>query len=361
MKNKFYFLLMFLATSVLFVSCNNNDDQDEKQEPAVAYILNYGSYSGAKSTVTAYNSETDAVSTNYYKTSNNVEMVSNAQYAYSYKGKIYFMGNNTDQVFWVDGVTFKQTENGITMNIVKPRACAGNGNYLYVSCWGGDIWKDEKLSYIAKINLNSKTVEKKIALPGGPEGVVIANNKLYAALNYKDSVAVINLSTDAVSYIATPAVTSYFVKDKSDNLYVSLVSTYSDFSDKDGIGYINTKTDKLDATYRLEGTSSSYVNIMAPNSDFSSLYVMTSAYDANWKLSGAVAVFDVAAKSFKTKKFVEGISGLNGLAFYNNTVFCFVGETVTGNGIAKAYKTEGAFIKDYQTGISPFMLFTVND
>ncbi len=361
MRNRFYLLLMFIATSVLFFSCNNNDEPEEEQEPVVAYIVNYGSYSGAKSTITAYNSETDAVSTDYYKTANSVDMVSNVQYAYNYNGKIYFMGNNTDQVFWVDGVTFKQTENGITTNIVKPRACAGNGNYLYVSCWGGNIWSDESLSYIAKINLTTKAVEKKIALPGGPEGVVIANNKLYAALNYKDSVAVINLSNDAISYIATPAVTSYFVKDKSNNLYVSLVSTYSDFSDKDGMGYINTTTDKLEATYRLEGVSTSYVNMMTPNSDFSSLYVMTSAYDANWKLSGAVAVFDVATKSFKAQKFVEGISGLNGVDFYNNTVFCFVAESVTGNGIAKAYKPDGTFIKDYSTGISPFMLLTVSE
>lgn len=361
MKNKFYFLLMFLATSVLFYSCNNGDAPEEEQEPAVAYIINYGSYSGDKSTVTSYNSETDAVSTDYYKQANNVDMVSNVQFAYNYKGKVYFMGNNSDQVFWVDGVTFKQTENGITKDIVKPRACAGNGNFLYVSCWGGDIWSDETLSYIAKVNLTTKAVEKKIALPGGPEGVVISNNKLYAALNYKDSVAVVNLSNDAVSYIATPAVTSYFVKDNKNNLYVSLVSTYSDFSDKAGIGYINTSTDKLEATYNLEGVSSSYVNMMAPNSDFSSLFVMTSAYDANWNLSGAVAVFDVASKSFKTQKFVEGISGLNGIGFYKNTVFCFVGETVTGNGIAKAYETDGTFIKDYETGISPFMLLTVTE
>jgi len=361
MKNKFYLLLMFLATSVLFFSCNTGDDPEEEQEPTVAYIINYGSYSGDKSTVTSYNSETDAVSTDYYKTANSVDMVSNTQYAYNFDGKIYFMGNNTDQVFWVDGVTFKQTENGITTDIIKPRACAGNGIYLYVSCWGGNIWSDETLSYIAKINLTTKAVEKKIALPGGPEGVVISNNKLYAALNYKDSVAVINLSNDAISYIATPAVTSYFVKDKSDNLYVSLVSTYSDFSDKAGIGYINTSTDKLEATYNLEGVSSSYVNMMAPSSDFSSLFVMTSAYDANWNLSGAVAVFDVASKSFKTQKFVEGISGLNGIGFYKNTVFCFVGETAIGNGIAKAYETDGTFIKNYETGISPFMLLTVTE
>ena len=50
------------------------------------------------------------------------------------------MGNNTDEVFWVDDERFVQTENGISTDIVKPRFAAGFGNYLYVSCWGGDIW-----------------------------------------------------------------------------------------------------------------------------------------------------------------------------------------------------------------------------
>ena len=139
------------------------------------------------------------------------------------------LGNNPDELLWVDAETFSQTENSVSTDIVKPRFGVGYGNYLYISCWGGDIWLDENISYIAKYNMTSQTVEEKIALPGGPEGMVIANNKLYTALNYKDSVAVVNLATDEISYIETPAVTSYFLKDNRDNLYVSLVSTSYNF------------------------------------------------------------------------------------------------------------------------------------
>ncbi len=359
MKNKFKSFLLLAYISSVFISCNNNDELPEPVEPAVSYIVNYGDYAGAKSTVTSFSKETNAFVTDYYKNVNGVNMVSNVQHAFSFKNKVYFLGNSADQVFWVDGETFKQTENAISKDIVKPRFGVGSGNYLYVSCWGGDIWADETKSYIAQINLSTKAVEKKIALPGGPEGLAISKNKLYAALNYKDSVAVIDLNSFSVSYIQTPAVTSYFVKDKTDNLYVSLVSTFSDFSEKTGIGYINTATNKLDAVYELENVSNSYVNMMSPNSDFTKLYVMTSAYDENWNLSGAVATFKVALKSFESKKFVEGISGLNGISFYNDNVFCFVAENVSGNGKARTYSGQGTFTGEFETGIAPFMLLTV--
>ncbi len=358
MKNKFKILLITVVTTGIFISCNNDDFNPVATEPAVSYIINYGSYSGDKSTVTSFSKETLVAITDYYKNANGVAMVSNVQHAFNFNNKIYFLGNSADQVFWVDAVTFKQTGNAITKDIVKPRFGVGFGNYLFVSCWGGDIWADENTSYIAKINLTTKTVEKKIHLAGGPEGLAIARDKLYAALNYKDSVAVIDLKSEAVSYIQTPAVTSYFVEDRNDNLYVSLVSTFSDYSEKTGIGFINTATNKLDAIYDLAGVSTSYVNILAPNNDFSKLYVMTSAYDANWNLTGAVATFDVASKTFEPKKFVDGIAGLNGIAYYNDNVFCFVAETVTGNGKTKTYAADGKYLNDFETGIAPFMLLT---
>lgn len=324
------------------------------------YIVNYGGYSGEKTTISLYDKITDEITNGYYTYVNGTHMVSNVQYAYNYNGKVYFMGNNLDQVNFVDATSFKQTENGITGDIIKPRYCVGKDDVLYVSCWGGDVWTDESLSYIAKIDLNTNKVTGKIQLPGGPEGLAIANGKLYAALNYEAKVAVIDLSSDAISYINTPAVSSYFVKDANENLYVSLISTYSNPSDKDGLGYINTTTDEL-TTFVLSGVSSSYVNILAPNSDFSKLYVMTSAYDASWNLTGAIAVFDVASKTFESTNFVEGLSGLNGIAVNSLTgnVYGFISPSSTQPGKVNVYKEDASLVKELSCGISPSMMFDI--
>ena len=334
--------------------------QNIKVTARLSYIINYGSFSGDKSTITAYNNYTNEVENGYYETVNEVSLTSNVQYAYSYNNNIYMMGNNADGVSWVDEQTFKQTKNAITTDIVKPRYCVGKDDYLYVSCWGGDIWTDESLSYIAKINLTTSSVEKKISLPGGPEGLAIANNKLYAALGYKDSIAVIDLNSEAISYIETQAVSSYFLKDNNDNLYVSFVSTWSDPSTSTGLGYINTTNDQLEATYTDAGmrVSSGYVNVMAPNADFSKIYVVMEG--ANYGDPGAISVFDIGSKSFKSNKFLEDVSGINGVGFDDNKVFCFISESVTGNGKAITYAEDGIKLEEYETGIAPFMILKTN-
>ena len=361
MKNKIKIkiLLLLAVTAVLLASCSDDEENEPlPTEPSVSYIVNYGSYSGDKSSITAFNKETGDVTYSYFEKVNGVPMVSNVQHALNHNGVIYFMGNNSDQIFAVDANTFQQNVDGISDGIVKPRYAVADGNYLYVSCWGGDIWADESLSYIAKVNTVNGTVEKQIALPGGPEGLAIVNEKLYAALNYKDSIAVMDLGTEDFGYIETPAVSSYFIEDKSGNLYVSLVSTYSDYSESAGIAHINTASDELENVYKLEGVSTSYVNILTANDDFSKLYVMTSAYDANWNLSGAVAVFDVATKTFESENLVEGVAGLNGIAYYNDRVFTFVSESVTGSGTAVLYNEDGTEDTNFNTGIAPFMLLT---
>src|SRR5210317_1414059 len=121
MKKNFNLLLFIVLSLLLFVSCNQDDPDPIEVEPDVSYIINYGSYTGDKTTITAYDKETGTATNNYYTSVNGVSLVSNVQHATSFNNKIYFMGNSSDQIFWVDGETFEQTENAITEDIIKPR------------------------------------------------------------------------------------------------------------------------------------------------------------------------------------------------------------------------------------------------
>lgn len=360
MKTKITFLALTII-SVIFMSC----DPDENPAPDVVsgsiYIINYGSYSGDKGGISLFNLSDSTVTNDYFESVNGISSVSNIQYAYQVNDKVYFMGNNPDQVFSVDEKTFIQSENGITSDdLVKPRYCVADGNTLYVSCWGGDIWADPSVSYITKIDLSTNTVTGKIDLDGGPEGLAIANGKLYAALNYDKKIAVIHLSDENITYIDVPAVSSYFVKDEDNNLYVSFMNSYSIASDKEGIGLINTNTDQL-TVYELSGVSASYVNMMAISNDKSKLYVMTSAYDENWNLSGAIRIFNTNTKTFEASPLVSGVLGLNGMSVdkFSGDIYYFVAENATSNGKMLAIKPSGTFIKEYETGISPFMMVTL--
>ncbi len=361
-----YFTVLFLALAVLS-SCNKNDDEPDLYPSDLvkgAYLINYGNYGDGGASISKYDYDTDQLTNFYYQQQNpGLELLSNIQYAYEYDNQVFMMGNNPDQIITVNPL-FEQTKNGITDQIMKPRACVASGDYLYISCWGEPDagWSVMPNSYIAKYNTKTQTIEETIDLPGGPEGVEIANGKLYAALNYKDSVAVISLDNQAVSYIVTPAVSSYFLKDNAGNLYVSLVSTYSDFSTETGLGYINTSTDELTDVYNLPDVSYEYASIMAADADHSKIYVTTTETDENWNVTGAVSVFDVATKTFASEKLISGISGPRGLAVNPNDdrIYLFTGESVTGAGLMKIYNATGELIDQKTVGASPNMAIFLN-
>ncbi len=349
---------------VTLVATNGGESNTAMQQVNVladlAYIINYGSYSGDKATISAYDKYAGAVINEYYTSVNGVSLVSNVQYAYNYNGKLYMMGNNSDQVLWVDSRSFEQTANAITDGIVKPRCCTAKDDYLYVSCWGGSVWSDPTVSYLAVVNLNTKELEKTIPLQYGPEGVEIVGNKLYAALNYTNKVAVVDLSTDAITYIDLPEgnIPSYFEKDANGNLYVVLGIAYGDNTTQTGIGFINTTTDSFEERYDLDGVSSmNYVDVIEFNADFSRLYVVTTG---GYLEPGGVAVFDVASKSFEAEKVVDNITGINGIGFYNDQLFCFLSESATIAGKVKVYNESGTEQAEYGTGIAPFMLVAPN-
>ena len=358
-------LFLFLALGIIFTACEDSNDDPKPESPSYvvkasdAFIINYGSYSSTVGSISGFDIDSSKMYSYVFETVNGPSMSGKPQYAYQYQDKIYFMGNNLDEIFYVNDSTLIQSKNGVTEEIVKPRYCVGHENYLYISCYGGEPWKDNTVGYIAKYNTNSNTVEKKINIPGGPEGLEIANGKLYVALNYDMKVAVMNLASEAVSYIETPAVTSYFLKDKNDNLYVSLVSTFTNQSSETGLGYINTATDKMDTKHPLANVSTNYSSIMSFNSDKSKIYVSASSWveetTDNWVQKGGIFEFDVNTKTFGNTAYISSIDGLNALSVNpkTNDLYVLISQSTTTTGELKVYNSKGDFVSNYQTGIAP--------
>lgn len=363
MKKYFKFLLLSLFALIVFNSCTkDNPELYPSTLVKGVYIVNYGSFQKGGSSISKYDYEKDVV-TNFFDQQQNKGSVlaSNIQFAYKTGDNIFLMGNSPDQVISVDPL-FVQAKNGVSDKIAKPRSCVADGKYLYVSCWGENPdWKLMPNSYIAKYNIETKVVEKKIELAGGPEGLEISNGKLYVALNFKKAVAVMELTTEAISYIEAPAVCSYFLKDNSGNLYVSLISSYSNPSTKTGLGYINASTNQL-TVYELTNVSTEYASIMAFSKDKSKIFVAAASYDENWVMVGGVQVFNVAAKTFAANSLVSGISGLKGLSVnpVDGNIYVLVSPSTTTNGLMKIYSEAGKAISEKTVGASPTMAIFLN-
>lgn len=363
MTKYFNYLVLSLFAFVVFNSCSK-DDRELYPSSLVkgAYIINYGSYDKGGSSISKYDYEKDEL-TNFYDQQQNkgMEFASNIQFAYKTGDHVFLMANSPDQVISLDPLMV-QAINGITDQIAKPRSCVADGKYLYISCWGENPdWNTMPNSYIAKYNIETETVEKKIALAGGPEGLEISNGKLFIALNFKNAVAVMDLTSEAMSYIETPAVCSYFLKDNSGNLYVSLITSYTVQATKTGLGYINTNTNAL-TVYELENVSTEYSSIMAFSKDQSKIYVVAASYDANWNLVGGIQEFNVTSKTFASSSLISGISGLKGISVnpVDGNLYIFMASTVTNNGTMKIYSEAGQEIAEKTVGASPIMAIFLN-
>lgn len=362
MKKIIQLFSLALILSTIFASCNKEEDLFPSELVKGAYLINYGSYGNGGASISKFDYEKNEITNKYFYSQNNgLELLSNIQYAYEYKDSIYLLGNNSDQLIVVNPL-FQQSRNGITdANIAKPRYCVADGDYLYISCLGANPdWSEMPETYISKFNVKTQKVELNVSVPGGPEGLVFAKGKLYAALNYKDSIAVLDMEALTIGYIAVPAVSSYLVKDENENIYATQVSTWSDYSSETGLAYINTTTNQYVKTFPLDGVSSEYGSILTINNDFSKIYVMASQYDANWNLSGTVFQFDVATSTYS--EFVGNISGPKGVSVNpeDGKIYVLSAESVTEGGSLGVYAEDGTLENQFSTGISPIMCLFLN-
>lgn len=362
MKKSFVFYALMFVLTMFFTACNENEPEDLFPDELVegCYVVNYGNFGKGGASISKYDYNTGEVTNFYYQQQNGGnELLSNIQYACSHNDSVYLIGNAPDGLITLNPLMV-QARNAYAGQLNNPRFCVASGNYLYISCWGANPdYAEMPGSYIAKYNLETLEVDARIDVPGGPEGLAVANGKLFAALNYKKAVAVVDLSNQSVTEIALPAAASYFVKDNLENLYVTLVSTFTLFSEETGIGYIDTKSNQFEKFYALGNVSSSYGSVMQASTDFSKIFVVTASYDANWNLTGAVARFDVASGKFADEPLVRDIAGISGLSVnpVNNDIYVFSATTATGAGKMLVYTENGDFVDEFGVGAFPVGAF----
>ncbi len=348
-------LLLLAAILPLFIlsSCKKDDDNNGSSNAStVAYIVNYGSYSGSKGDISIYDINAKTISQDAYKTANALAFNSNIQSMSIYNDLAYLMSNNGDKIDILDAKTLKQTINPISTNIVKPRFFAATGNTAYVSCWG-DVtdWSVLAESYIAKIDLTSKSVTK-IALPGGPEGLLIYNNKLYAALTAINKVAVVDLTSNAISYIEVQAVPQHFVLDNNNTIWVSLVSKYSTPfpSEKLGLAQINPANNTVTSNVKFTDMGADgYIHI---SGDKKSIYAMGS--EAWPGTASTIFKLDIASKTMASAALITG-ENFYGFNVNPDTdqIYVLISPDATKNGTLKIYDKSGGKLDEEETGISP--------
>lgn len=354
MKSIKKYLFLGVLALIGFSSCEDdpitpNPDPDTKQ---IAYILNYGAYGAANGEISLYDTKNNTIAHNIYNSANNVELASNIQSFEIYNDKVYMMSNEGDKIDIVNAKDFRATSNPISNDIIKPRYSAATESTLYVSCWGNIVdWNIKANSYIAKIDFTTNSLTK-IELPGGPEGLIIVDNKLYATISTNNKIAIMDLKTEEIKFINVPAVPVHFVQDANNNIWISLVNTWTqDYSmDSLGLAVINPSNNKTIGHINYPGIGSN--GIIDISNDGKTVYVVGSE---PWPETGStIYTVDVDTKTQSDNPLIEG-EGFTGLDVNpkNDDIYVSISPSATENGTLKIYDKEGGLKEETTTGIYP--------
>ncbi len=346
----FRFLPNLLVVVLAFAACTEDNSTTEdggNSEVKGAYVINYGNWGSANANITKYDYENDDLTAFYYQIANGGEsMATSAQSAYAYNDQVFIVGNTPDEVL-VLNESF-ELQKAITANVSVPRYLVASGNELYISCWGSNDYYTTGAadSYILRYDLTTGLTTK-IMCSGGPSSLAVANGKLYAAMDFVNKVAVVDLHSLEVSYIECPAPSSYLVVDKNDNIYVALTGL--------ALGYINTQTDILEGQYPIANIGG-YYQIMAFSHDKSKLYILSSSYDENWNIIGEVVQFNTEDKAFVNDPVLSDVSGLNAISVNpeNDDLYVFISNGSLDNGEMQIYR-DGDNVGIKEVGPSPIM------
>lgn len=354
MKNRILSLLLLLSTAFFFTACEKNEvDTPDVVRISNIYVLNYGTFGGTKSELSSYDESAKTIANDLYKAANGVVYNSNIQSAYVHGGLAYLVGNSGDKIDFLEASNLKVVANPLAGELVNPRYMVAEGGFAYVSCWGEVAdWSKMEASYLAKINLSTRKVVKKIAIPGGLEGLIVAEGKIFAALYTQNKVAVVDPATDAVSYIEVSAIPQHFVQDYQGMLWVSLISSYTvPFApEKLGLAQINPKTQTVSKFVGLPGIASS--GYLQSSKDQKTVYVLGAESWPSTKSN--INALDVTTQSFAAKPLIEGEAIINfGVNPISEKIYVLSAPVITENGFLRVYSPQGTLEDTETVGIYP--------
>lgn len=247
-----------LLLTLLIVIAACDDLQDVKRpkpnsgvvEPTQLFILSEGLFNLNNSTLAQYNLKTQEVETDFFLKINKRGLGDTANDIAIYGSKIYVVVNVSSQIEILDlktGVSLAQismkNENDIAR---EPRYIDFHNGKAYVCSFDGTV---------AKIDTTSMLIEDYVQCGKNPDGICVANNKLYISNSgglsfpdYDNTVSVIDLSTfTEIKKITVARNPGKIHSDSESDVYVITRGDYG--ATPYMLHKINSQTDELEESF----------------------------------------------------------------------------------------------------------------
>lgn len=249
---KSLFILLLLA--VIMVACRKPEVTPDNPiiERNGIFILNEGDMNHNNSTISYYNLRNGYRNADIFTTVNNRGLGDTGNDLQQYGSKLYCVVNVSENIQVMNLYTAKVVGT-VSLTGKSPRRICFSGAKAYVSCFDGTV---------VRIDTATLAVDAVVAVGPNPEGVCIANGKLYVANsgglsnpNYGSSVSVVDLSNFSIigniPVVINP--TRLYVSSNQQDIYLISNGDYIDVNSC--LQKISTVTDEVVKTYDFEITN----------------------------------------------------------------------------------------------------------
>lgn len=334
---------MALASSILFVSCSNDDD-NEKNEPEVplgnydngVLIVNEGN--GAAGTISFLSDDFMTVGQDIFGDVNPGQGVGGyVQSIFFDENRAFVVSNGSNKITVVNRYTFEvigKIETGFNV----PRYGVVENGKAYVTNLGS--FSDLTDDFISVINLSTLSIESTIAVNGIAEKILSENGKLYVAngsYGEGSSITVINAATKTIESTIDVGISPNSM-DKEDGFLYVLCGNYTD----------NSKLVKIN---------------LATNSKVSEI-IMTDLISAqNLNINENKIYFTVNSSVYKenlssttissTPLFTSTATTLYGFGVQNGKIFVGDAKDFASDGEVFIYTSTGTLEKQINVGLNP--------
>lgn len=363
MKNRL--LIVYALAVSFFYSCEN--EPVEPPKPVIKidttysnvgiYVLNEGLFNMNNSTLTYYGFSNNTPVTDFFDLQNGRKLGDTGNDIAIYGNKMYIIVNVSSQLEVVNpftGKSIKQIPFFDGENPRQPRYIAFHKTKAFVCSFDGTV---------AVIDTASLEIEKLINVGRNPDGIAVANNKVYVSNsggldypNYDNTISVIDAnSLTEIKKIPVRINPYVIVPDKYGDLYVVSRGNYGDI--KMCLQVIDSQTDELKYTFPdIE------VLNLAINGDTAYVYY----YDFMSGSGSKIMAINIKDESIISQNFITDgtfVETAYGIAVDKLTGDVFVtdahGFVNTGNVVC--FSKEGKKKYSFKTGLNPGHIAFLNE
>ena len=342
--------LCSLMLGMGLTSCSDDINGDEKPiiDPVdyPAYILNEGLWGSNNANISRFfpTSTTISVENDFYKKVNGQLMGDVANAMIEDNNNLYVLLNGSKYVARLNEHTQEQSRYTFPENEGEPRCMDVEGNYIYVTQYGGQV---------SKINIKDMSLAGTFHKGDNLEGIVEKDGKLYVANSYKglndfnQEVFVINAKTMALEKTLQVVLNPTKIHEIDDKIYLISQGNYKDIP-----GALQVlDTEKRTFTPILDNVT----KITEGNNGL--VYGVCSTYDSNWQLTNSFFTYDPKTNKVSKESFLQDApSSFSTDAIYllevdENNGFIYVGTSdyVTSGTIYQCDKA-GKLIQSFDSG-----------